>query len=105
MYADLDRIMRGSNHTYGATDHAHEARTHLRSVEVTADMFGRTETAAHAEAVVSRAHERHTRALDDHHRDLTWIGENTAAAGTALGEADQAGGDAVRRGNTFDRPV
>src|SRR5258707_678419 len=102
MYADLDRLARGSNHIYDATHHIYEAGNHLRSVEVTADMFGRTEAAANAEAVVSRAHERHTRALDDDHRKVTWIGENTTAAKTALGEADQAGGDAVRRGNTFD---
>ncbi|WP_039803891.1 DUF2563 family protein [Nocardia araoensis] len=104
MYAHLDRLLRGSNHTYDATDHVHKAYSHLRSVEVTADMFGRTASAANAEAAV-RAHERHTRALHDLYRKLTWIGENTAAAATALGAADQAGADAVRRGDTFDRPV
>ncbi|MFI6368591.1 DUF2563 family protein [Nocardia sp. NPDC050630] len=81
------------------------ARNHLRSVEVTGGMFGGTAVTANAEAVVSRARERHARALDDRHRSLAWIGENTAAATTALGKADQAGAGAVRRGNAFDRPV
>ncbi|MFI6369267.1 DUF2563 family protein [Nocardia sp. NPDC050630] len=102
MYADPDRLLRGSNHTYGATDHVQEACNHLRSVEVTAGMFGQTEAATNAEAVTSRAHQRHTRALDDHHRNLTWIGENTAGAATALGGADHAGADAVRRGDAVD---
>ncbi|WP_433714614.1 DUF2563 family protein [Nocardia sp. CA-084685] len=103
MYADLDRLGRGSNHTGEAADHVHVARNHLRSVEMTVGMFGRTEVAANAEVLVSRAHERHVRALDDHHRSLTWIGENTAGAATALDEADQAGAYAVRRGNTSHR--
>ncbi|MEV5647161.1 DUF2563 family protein [Nocardia sp. NPDC052254] len=104
MYADIDRIARGSNHAYGATDHLHEAHNHLRSVEVSAGMFGRTEAAANAEALAYRAHERHKRALDEHHRNLTWIGENTAGVATTLGEADHAGRDTVRRGGSVDRP-
>jgi len=103
MYADLDRIARGSKHAAEAADHVHEARGHLRSVAVSAGMFGRTEAAANTEDVLSRAHDGHIRALDDRHRSLTRVGERTAEGAATFGEADLAGGAAVRAGHTADR--
>ncbi|MFB8281026.1 DUF2563 family protein [Nocardia colli] len=103
MYADLDRVMRGSDHAGAAADHVHGAGEQLRAAEVTVDMFGRTEAAANAAAVLSRAHAQHATALDDHHRDLTWISEQTAVAATTLDQADRAGADNVRRVHVADR--
>jgi hypothetical protein len=102
MDADLDRLAQGKSCTDAAADHMDGARTRLRSVEVSAGMFGQTGTAADAEAVVSRVHAGHVRALGDHHKSLTWIGEQTKNVTIGLGGADRAGGAAVRGVNAVD---
>lgn len=105
MFADLDRLARGSDHTGRAAEHVRVARDHLQSVEVTKGVFGRTEVATSAEAVVSRKIEWHVHALDDCHRNLTGIRERTTGVTTGLHEADQAVADAVRRACAVDRRV
>ncbi|GAA5066934.1 DUF2563 family protein [Nocardia callitridis] len=97
MDADLDRILRGSNHAETAAGHVHDARGRLGSIELAADMFGLTAGATSAHGIMSRAHERYARELDGHHRSVTWIRENTSGTAVGLDLGDVDGAASVRR--------
>ncbi|MGW4843134.1 DUF2563 family protein [Nocardia brasiliensis] len=105
MYADLDRLVRGSSHTDAAADNVGNARKQLLSAQVTTDMFGGTEIAASAELVVARVHEQHVTALDDHHRDLTDIGARTIEVVHAFGETDRTAAAVLGRTHASDVPM
>ncbi|MGX1778278.1 DUF2563 family protein [Nocardia brasiliensis] len=105
MYADLDRLMRGSSHTDAAADNVGNAHKQLLSAQVTADMFGGIEIAAGAELVVARVQEQHVAALDDHRRDLTDIGARTIEVVHAFGETDRTAAAALGRTHVADVPM